>query len=150
MAIIKSGSWETSIPRISARSRTSQSWHQRCFVRNDVWSWQWPVLDIPLLFSGTTIPVTTQHPNDSIWSCVLQETFCGLVNIGILHLFCNDFDTEDDIDTFQRKIVEPWLEEVREEQQVFDHVAEPNILSTSSFSLSPILTCLTQFDEFKN
>ena len=64
--------------------------------------------------------------------------------------FWNDINTEDDIETFQRNIVEPGLEEVREEQQVFDHVAEPEIVSSSSFSPSPIPTCTTQFDEYEN
>ena len=78
-----------------------------------------------------------------------RKPYYGLVNIGIPHEFWNDINTEDDIDTFQRNTVEPGLEEVRE-QQVFDHVAEPEIPSPSSFSPLPIPTCPTQCDEYKN
>ena len=75
---------------------------------------------------------------------------CGLANIGISHEFWNDINTEDDIETFQRNIVKPGLEEVREEQQVFDHVDESEILSSSSFSPSSIPTYTAQFDDYEN
>ena len=79
-----------------------------------------------------------------------RKPSCGLANIGIPHEFWNDINTEDDIETFQRNIVELALEEVRKEQQVFHHVAEPEIVSSSSSSPSPIPTCTTQFDEYEN
>ena len=69
-----------------------------------------------------------------------RKPSCRLANIGIPHEFWNDINTEDDIETFQQNIVEPGLCDVREEQQVFDHVAEPEIVS-SSFSPSHIPTC---------
>ena len=78
-----------------------------------------------------------------------RKPSCGWANIGIPHEFWNDINTEDAIETFQRNIVELGLEEVRDEQKVFYHVAEPEIAS-SSFSPSPIPTCTTQFDEYDN
>ena len=91
--------------------------------------------------------VIRMTPYEAVYN---RKPSCWLANIGIPHEFWNDINTEDDIETFQRNIVEPGLDVVREEQQVFDHVAEPEIVSSSSFSPSPIPTCTTQFDEYEN
>ena len=81
--------------------------------------------------------------------CTTGIPSCGLANIGIPHEFWNDINTEDVHRDLQAKHCEPGLE-VREEQQVFDHVAEPEIVSSSSFAPSPIPTCTTQIDEYEN
>ena len=100
-------------------------------------------------FSGTS--TLSYHiairmtPYEAVYN---RKPSCGLANIVIPHEFWNDINTEDDIETFQPNIVEPGLEEVREEQQVFDHVTEPEILSSSSFSPSPIPTCT--LNEYEN